>query len=86
MICGQIIYIDRFGTCVTNIRSESVKTGAHALQVGRRTVPVRSSSGTINNNGALCAPGQHGYLELSVPGGSAERIFSLKLGSTVSLS
>ena len=86
MICGEIIYIDRYGTCVTNIRSESVTPEAHALLIGRQTVPIRPSYRAAVAGAALCVPGSHGYLEIAVSGGSAERRFSLKLGSSVHLS
>ena len=86
MICGEIIYIDRYGTCVTNIRSDSVTPEAHALLIGQRTVPIKHSYGSAVVGAALCVPGSHGYLEIAVNGGSAQRRFSLKLGSSVRLS
>jgi S-adenosylmethionine hydrolase len=86
MICGEIIYIDRYGTCVTNIRSDAVTDEAHALKVGRQSVPIRKSYQAAASGSALCVPGSHGYLEIAVNGGSAQRIFRLHLGSSVMLS
>ncbi len=86
MISGEIIYIDRYGNCVTNIPARSVEAGPHAMQVGRRTIPLQSSYASARSGAPLCVPGSHGYLELAVNGGSAERVLSLKVGSAVQLS
>ena len=85
MISGEIIYIDRYGNCVTNIPSGSIAEASHAV-IGRRNVPIKRSYAAAENGAALCVPGSHGYLELAVNGGSAERMLSLKVGSTIHLS
>jgi len=86
MISGEIIYIDRYGNCVTNIPSGSLPSKVRAIQVGSRSVPIKNSYAAAESGAALCVPGSHGYLELAVNGGSAERRFRLKVGSSVTLS
>lgn len=85
MTRGEIIYIDRYGNCITNIPAARVSADCTSILIGRRSIPIKKSYAAVGAGAPLCVAGSHGYLELAVNGGSAERVLSAKVGSAVRL-
>jgi len=91
VLAGEIIYIDRFGNAVTNIRSELLldrvdfdrELTLEAQVI--RPVRLRISYG-YGEQGELCViAGSHGLIEISVREGSAEEELGLKVGQRIRL-
>jgi S-adenosylmethionine hydrolase len=78
----EIIYIDRFGNCMTGIRVESIDTNAVLNRGGRRITHAvtfaRAPSGEPFWYGNSI-----GLVEIAVNGGSAADMLRLKIGSTM---
>jgi S-adenosylmethionine hydrolase len=83
---GRIIYIDRFGNCVTNIKPEHFKDGAR-LEVGGRTVKAFKEFFAEGSKDKLFGIwGSAGFLELSAYKTSAAKLLKVNAGEPVVLS
>jgi S-adenosylmethionine hydrolase len=87
---GQVIYIDHFGNCVTNLSPEELgcDLSSHwivVLEDGSR-IPVGAYYGQVEEGHPLALVGSSGHLELAVRNGSAEKELALRLGSEFILS
>lgn len=82
---GQVIYIDHFGNCVTNLSPEEVGCDLSArwmveMEDGS-TIPVGMYYGQVQEGHPLALVGSSGHLELAVRNGSAEKELTLRVGS-----
>ncbi len=79
---GSVIYVDHFGTMVTNIREEQLRTPRgevrswDVLVNGISIGPVRSAFGDVARGTALGLVGGSGFLEIAVNQGSAAERFT----------
>lgn len=79
---GNVIYVDRFGTMVTNIREEQLHTTRgeqrlwDVLVNGTSIGPIRSAFGDVSTGSALAIVGGSGFLEVAVNQGSAAQRFA----------
>jgi len=79
---GEIVYFDRFGNAITNIRDaaptcSTVRVGTRVeceLKAGYQDVAAGQPLGVI---------GSSGFIEVSIAGGNARTTYSLKLGDAV---
>jgi S-adenosylmethionine hydrolase len=78
---GEVILIDRFGNCVTNLFG----FGAGAVTVGSRNIPLRRTYADVGVGEAVAVIGSAGFIELAVREGSAAEMLKLARGSRVSL-
>jgi S-adenosyl-L-methionine hydrolase (adenosine-forming) len=88
MLKAQIIHVDRFGNCVTNVDgsalSESQAKRATLVVKGKRIGSIRKSyaeSGPANEPFAIW--GSAGFLEISVRNGSAGQVLQVERGESV---
>ncbi len=82
---ARVIHIDRFGNCVTNITRDLLKPNA-TLLINRKTIRnFRSFYAQDSSNTPFAIWGSAGFLELSVNGGSAEKILKAKRDDTIVL-
>ena len=78
---GSVIYVDRFGTMVTNIREEQLRTPRgeqrswDVLVNGTSIGPIRSAFCEVTTGSALALIGGSGFLEIAVNQGSAAQRF-----------
>ncbi len=77
---GEIIYIDRFGNAITNLRE-----AATAVIVGGQEIPVRPFYQAVPAGQPLALISSTGLLEIAVNGGCAARGLGLKVGHVVNL-
>ena len=78
----RIIHIDRFGNCVTNIRSEMFE--GKSLSINGKTISaIRNFYGEGEAEELFGIWGSAGFLEISVNGGSAAQILGAKRGDTI---
>ncbi|OUJ18232.1 S-adenosyl-l-methionine hydroxide adenosyltransferase [Methanonatronarchaeum thermophilum] len=84
---GVVINIDRFGNVVTNIPSKEVcgLDFGEDVFVGEWEVPYRRCYGEVEVGGGLLTTGSHGYLEVSVNQGSAEKYFGVERGDSITI-
>lgn len=77
---GSVLYVDRFGTLITNIHQEQLggKGGEKSWEVyvnGRPLGPIRSTFSDVAPGEALAFPGSDRFLEVAVNRGSAVERF-----------
>lgn len=69
---GSVVYVDRFGNLITNIKRDLVKV-ASLCQVGKRSIGRIGQTYASAEQGAPVAfVGSHGYLEIAVSQGRAD--------------
>ena len=78
---GRVIYVDRFGNMVSNIRSQDIVGKVEGVEIGGRRIPGLSSS--YAGPGLLAILGSHGYIEVAVSEGSACEYLGLGLEAVV---
>ena len=73
VVVGEVIYVDRFGTLVTNLTTEEVPHYAvletNDLEVGR----LQKTFGDVASGGLVSYVGSGGLVEIAVRDGSAAR-------------
>jgi S-adenosylmethionine hydrolase len=79
---GGVIYVDRFGTMVTNIRDEQLRTPRgeqrswEVVVNGTSIGPIRTAFCDVASGTALAMIGGSGFLEIAVNQGSAAQRFA----------
>lgn len=84
---GEIIHVDRFGNCITNICREMVPGEAHyRVQVAAATLPgILRTYGDVPPGTLLALFGSSGHLEIAMAMDSAARTLQLDPGTPVTL-
>jgi S-adenosyl-L-methionine hydrolase (adenosine-forming) len=82
-VVGEIVYVDRFGTLVTNLTTELVPPYAvlevEGLEIGR----LRRTFGDVPTGGLLAYVGSGNAVEIAVRDGSAARRLGLGVGGRI---
>lgn len=82
-LVGEVIYVDRFGTLVSNISPSAVKPGA-SIRVGDVDVgPLRRTFADVASGALVAFTGSGGTIEIAVRDGSAMRLLGLSVGAEV---
>jgi S-adenosylmethionine hydrolase len=79
---GEIITIDRFGNCVTNLLAPR---GGSVSVNGRELGPLRRTYAEMPSGEPLALIGSLGLVEIAVRGGSAASTLGLRRGHKVTL-
>jgi S-adenosylmethionine hydrolase len=82
---GAVQYIDRFGNAATTIPANMVTANDWRVTVGDRTLAGGQTYGDVLPGQGLALVGSHGFVELAVNQGSAQRQFGLAVGNRVEL-
>jgi S-adenosylmethionine hydrolase len=83
---GEVVYIDRFGNCLTNLPASRVlASGTTRIKAGARFVPIRASYSAVKPGKPVAVIGSSGLLEIAVNGGSAAKKLGIKSGARVVL-
>ena len=82
-ILGEIIYVDRFGTLVTNLTPELVPAYASIEVEGLDLGALRRTFGDVPTGGLLAYVGSGGEVEIAVRDGSAARRLGLGVGGRI---
>jgi S-adenosyl-L-methionine hydrolase (adenosine-forming) len=86
-LTGHIIYIDKFGNLITNIRSEDIAVNKKPVNVRIGAERIVGLSKTYaDRSGLLAYMGSNGHLEIALRGGSAASILDAKIGDEIKLS
>lgn len=82
-IVGEIVYVDRFGTLVTNLDPEVVP-GYAVLEIEDLEIgPLRQTFGDVVTGGLVAYVGSGGAVEIAVRDGSAARRLGIGVGGRV---
>ena len=86
-LCGEIVYIDRFGNAISNIAAGFVSGEAKAIceVIGKRKMRCVWAEfyGAAPVNSPVAVVGSSGFLEIAENGGSAAEQFGLKIGDAI---
>lgn len=86
-VCGEIIHIDHFGNCITNIPAalSGAAVAAHVavVQKTERTVPLYGTYADVASGEALALAGSTGRMEIAVRDGNAAVNLGLQRGDAV---
>ncbi|MCM8797370.1 MAG: SAM-dependent chlorinase/fluorinase [Candidatus Omnitrophica bacterium] len=83
---GQIIDIDRFGNCITNLTEKDLAVIKRKVSLkfkGYTVSRIASSYAEAEEDQPLVIVGSRGYLEISVNNGSAAKKFNLRIGTPI---
>ncbi len=83
---GEVIYIDRFGNAITNIRTQDI-TEQKSLKVmlKGKIAPLKDHYSQAEDDGLYSLINSFGYLELFVCRGNASSHFDIKVGEKVAV-
>jgi S-adenosylmethionine hydrolase len=82
-IIGEIVYIDRFGSLITNLTTDVVPAYARLEVEDLDIGPVRRTYNDVTTGGLLAYVGSGGALEIAVRNGSAARRLGVGVGGRV---
>ena len=86
---GEVLYIDRFGNCITNItRDDLDKMDPEKVRISSETLNmegIHRSYSDVHPGTEVAVIGSTGFLEIAVSGGNASMRFGLKTGDEVTL-
>jgi S-adenosylmethionine hydrolase len=82
-VVGQVIYVDRFGTLVTNLTPELVPAYAVLEVEGLEVGPLRRTYGDVPTGGLVAYLGSGGQIEIAVRDGSAARRLGMGVNGRV---
>ncbi len=82
-VVGEVIYVDRFGTLISNIAGEAVEPGVR-IKVGSVEIGTLSRTfGDVPRGVLLAFVGSGGTVEIAVRDGSAARLLGVGVGAEV---
>ena len=82
-VVGEIVYVDRFGTLVTNLSPELVPPYAVLEVEGLEIGPLRRTFGDVPTGGLVAYVGSGGAVEIAVRDGSAARRLGMGVGGRI---
>src|SRR3954471_3026380 len=82
-VIGEVIYIDRFGTLISNIERSAVEPGIR-IRIGDVDVgPLRRTFADAARGALVAVTGSGGTVEIAVRDGSAARLLGVGVGAEV---
>jgi S-adenosylmethionine hydrolase len=78
-----VVYVDRFGTLVTNLTPELVPPYAVIEVEGLEVGPLRRTYGDVPTGGLVAYLGSGGQVEIAVRDGSAARRLGMGVGGRI---
>jgi S-adenosyl-L-methionine hydrolase (adenosine-forming) len=83
-IKGEIIHIDHFGNCISNIDASMLEDTSCSISVGKLTIPtILRTYCHGKDDKPLALIGSHDYLEIALPNGDAGREIGIERGDSV---
>jgi S-adenosylmethionine hydrolase len=82
-VVGEVVYVDRFGTLVTNLTPELVPSYAVIEVEGLEVGPLRRTFGVVPTGGLVAYLGSGGQIEIAVRDGSAARRLGMGVGGRI---
>jgi S-adenosylmethionine hydrolase len=88
VVKAAIIYIDRFGNCITNLTRENLSSdevGARLVVGDREIRSFRRFFAEESEEDVFCLSGSAGFWEIAVRNGSAARVLNVERGQRMTL-
>ena len=82
-VLGEVIYVDRFGTLISNIPGDAVEPGVRIKVGGTEIGTVSHTFGDVGRGALLAFVGSGGTVEIAVRDGSAARLLGVGVGAEV---
>lgn len=82
-VMGEVIYVDHFGTLVTNVPGEMVEPGVRIHVAGTDAGALQRTYGDVAPGKLVAYLGSGGSVEIAVRGGSAARMLGVGVGADV---
>src|SRR6266850_6081672 len=82
-LVGEVLYVDRFGTLVSNISPGALKPGASLRVAGMDVGPLRRTFADVASGALVAFTGSGGTVEIAVRDGSAARLLGVTVGAKV---
>ena len=77
---GEVIYVDRFGTLISNVPGGDVKPGARVRIGGAEVSALRRTFGDVPRGEVVAFVGSGGTVEIAVRDGSAAKVLGVGVG------
>lgn len=82
-LVGEVLYVDRFGTLISNISPSALKPGVRIRVGGADVGPLRRTFADVESGALVAFTGSGGTVEIAVRDGSATRLLGLGVGAEV---
>jgi hypothetical protein len=82
-LMGEVLYVDRFGTLVSNIAGGQVEPGVRIRVAGTDVGGLRGMFGDVERGALVAFVGSGGTVEIAVRDGSAARLLGVGVGAEV---
>jgi S-adenosylmethionine hydrolase len=82
-VIGVVLYVDRFGTLVSNIPASVVEPGVRIRIAGTDVGALRRTFADAERGALLAVAGSGGTVEIAVRDGSAARLLGVGVGAEV---
>src|SRR6266699_796636 len=82
-VVGEVVYVDRFGTLISNITPNALQPGASIHVGGVDAGPLRRTFADVAPGELVAFTGSGGTVEIAVRDGSAMRTLGLSVGAEV---
>ena len=83
VVVGEVVYTDRFGTLISNIPRELVRSGAPIKVADTGVGPLRRTFGDVATGKLVAYVGSGGTVEIAVREGSAASVLGVGVGALV---
>lgn len=83
VVVGEVLYVDRFGTLVSNIAADAVEPGVRIRVEGTDVGPLRRTFADGERGALVAIAGSGGTVEIAVRDGSAARLLGVGVGAEV---
>ena len=83
VVVGEVIYVDRFGTLISNIPGEAVEPSVRIKVAGTEIGTLSRTFGDVGRGALLAVVGSGGTVEIAVRDGSAARLLGVGVGAEV---
>lgn len=82
-VVGEVLYVDRFGTLISNITPTALKPGVSIRVDGVNAGPLRRTFADVASGALVAFTGSGGTVEIAVRDGSAAEKLSVGVGAEV---
>ena len=82
-VVGEVLYVDRFGTLISNIPGGQVEPGVRIRVAGTDVGGLRRTFGDVERGTLVAFVGSGGTVEIAVRDGSAARLLGVGVGAEV---
>ncbi len=82
-VVGEVLYVDRFGTLISNIPGPEVEPGVRIRVAGTDVGALRRTFGDVERGTLVALVGSGGTVEIAVRDGSAARLLGVGVGAEV---